>query len=224
MIIPAYNEERTIGEVVKHVMAVNVDKEVVIIDDGSSDGTGVAIAAAVARWPNTIRSIRHCRNRGKGAAVRSALPSVTGELTIIQDADLEYDPSDYPRLLAPFASPGVQVVYGSRNLAPNDRSSSALYWGGRLLSWVSNLLFGSRITDEATGYKIMRTKLLKEIDPKCDGFDFCPEVTAQILKRGIEIREVPISYRPRSRAEGKKIEWRDGFRAIWILIRYRFCD
>jgi hypothetical protein len=135
---------------------------------------------------------------------------------------LEYDPADYPQLLAPFADSSTEVVYGSRNLQGNPRSTATFYWGGRLLSWITNWLYGSRITDEATGYKVIKTELLREIGLETDGFEFCPEVTAKLLRQGVLIQEVPISYHPRSWEEGKKIQWHDGAIAIWTLIRYRF--
>ncbi|MCB0177652.1 MAG: glycosyltransferase family 2 protein [Anaerolineae bacterium] len=159
---------------------------------------------------------------GKGAAVKAGLQKATGNIVLIQDADLEYDPADYPMLLSPFADPAVEVVYGSRNLQRNPKSSLAFYWGGRLLSWITNWLYGSRITDEATGYKVIKTELLRDIGVETDGFEFCPEVTAKLLQRGVTIYEVPISYQPRTRQEGKKIQWRDGAIAIWTLVKYRF--
>ena len=140
----------------------------------------------------------------------------------MQDAGLEYDPADYAALLAPFADPSIAVVYGSRNLRRNPRSSWSFYWGGRLLSWIANWLFGSHITDEATGYKVIKTGLLRELGLETDGFEFCPEVTAKLLQRRVAIKEVPISYNPRSWDEGKKIQWADGLVAIWTLVRYRF--
>lgn len=222
VLIPVYNEVSTLARVVERVMAVDMEKEVLIIDDGSTDGTWEVIQELATRWPGVVKPLRHERNRGKGAALRTAIPHITGEVVITQDADLEYDPADYPRLLAPFASPEVQVVYGSRNLQRNPRSSWTFYWGGRLLSWLVNLLYGARITDEATGYKAFRADLFRSLRWEADGFEFCPEVTAKILRRGIRIHEVPISYRPRSHEEGKKIHWRDGIVAVWTLVRYRF--
>jgi dolichol-phosphate mannosyltransferase len=227
-VIPVYNEATTIAQVVEQVLAVSLDhtlggieKEIVIVNDGSTDETASVLNALAARWPHQLKIVHHEENQGKGAAIRTALEHVTGDLVITQDADLEYDPQDYPALLAPFKDPSVQVVYGSRNLRKNPRSTWSFYWGGRLLSWVANFLYGSHLTDEATGYKVFRTNLLRSLDLQSTRFEFCPEATGKILRRGIEIHEVPISYQPRSFAEGKKIDWHDGPDAIWTLLKYR---
>jgi len=218
IIIPVYNEDTTIAQIVEQVVKVeigNVEKEIVIVNDGSTDGTRAALAELGNRQPDSLKIVHHERNQGKGAAIRTAMEHVTGDVVITQDADLEYDPQDYPALLAPFED------YGSRNMRRNPRSSWSFYWGGRLLSWVANLLYGSHITDEATCYKLFRTGLLRNLDLQPTRFEFCPEVTGKLLRRGIKIHEVPISYRPRSAAEGKKIGWHDGLTAIWTLIKYR---
>jgi glycosyltransferase involved in cell wall biosynthesis len=227
-IIPVYNEATTIAKVVEQVLAVALDhtlggieKEIVIVNDGSTDETASVLNALAARWPHQLKIVHHEENQGKGAAIRTALEHVTGDLVITQDADLEYDPQEYPVLLAPFKDPSVQVVYGSRNLRKNPRSTWSFYWGGRLVSWIANFLYGSHLTDEATGYKVFRTDLLRSLDLQSTRFEFCPEATGKILRRGIEIHEVPISYRPRSFAEGKKIDWHDGLDAIWTLLKYR---
>ncbi|MCK4470154.1 MAG: glycosyltransferase family 2 protein, partial [Anaerolineae bacterium] len=181
VIIPVYNEAATITQVVEQVLEVELDtveKEIIVVNDGSTDGTDAVLTALVTRWPNPPKIVHHERNRGKGAAIRTALEHVTGDVVITQDADLEYTPQEYPRLLAPFEDPAVQVVYGSRNLHRNPRSSWSFYWGGRLLSWVANLLYGSHITDEATGYKAFRADLLRDLDLQSNGFEFCPEVTS----------------------------------------------
>jgi dolichol-phosphate mannosyltransferase len=222
VIIPVYNEAATLADIITRVRATGLAAEMVVVDDGSSDGSAAILTRLEQSGRPALRLLRHERNRGKGAAMRTGLAAVTGDLTLVQDADLEYDPADYPALLAPFADPTVQVVYGSRNLRRNPKSSWAFYWGGRLLSWVANWLYGSRITDEATGYKVIKTDLLRGLGLETDGFEFCPEVTAKLLRRGVSIHEVPISYYPRSWDEGKKIQWYDGAIAIWVLIKYRF--
>ena len=221
LIIPLYNEEGTLAEIIRRVRDTGLAHEIIVVDDGSTDGS-LALSQKLQPGDPPLTVLSHGRNRGKGAAVRTGLAAVTGDLVLVQDADLEYDPSDYPALLAPFADPSVSAVYGSRNLRGNPRSSFAFYWGGRLLSWIANWLYGSRITDEATGYKAIKTDLLRQIGLETDGFEFCPEVTAKLLRHGVKIHEVPISYRPRSWAEGKKIQWFDGLIAIWTLLKYRF--
>lgn len=222
VIIPVHNEAATLTEIISRVRATDLVEQIVVVDDGSVDASPAILAKVQHSAHPPLCLLHHSHNQGKGAAIRTALAAVRGDLVLVQDADLEYDPTDYPVLLAPFEKPGVQVVYGSRNLRRNPKSSWAFYWGGRLLSWVTNWLYGSQITDEATGYKVIKTDLLREIGVETDGFDFCPEITGKLLQRGIPIYEVPISYRPRSWAEGKKIRWYDGPIAVWTLLKYRF--
>ncbi len=224
VIIPVYNEEATLEEIIKRVRATGLADEIVVVDDGSADNSPAILTRLQNGVQPSLRILRHEQNRGKGAAIRTGLAAVSGDLVLVQDADLEYDPADYPALLAPFANPKVKVVYGSRNLRHNPRSSFAFYWGGRLLSWMTNWLYGSQITDEATGYKVIKTDLLRQIGLETDGFEFCPEVTGKLLQRGVAIHEVPISYHPRSWDEGKKIQWYDGLVAIWTLAKYRFSN
>ncbi|MEO6568804.1 MAG: glycosyltransferase family 2 protein, partial [Opitutaceae bacterium] len=182
-----------------------------------------AVLDQLTRLPGIpLRVLRHSHNRGTGAAIRTGLAGATGDLVLIQDADLEYDPADYTALLKPFENPDVQAVYGSRNLRRNPRSNAAFYWGGRLLSVAANVIYGSQLTDIATGYKVMRTDLLRSLPLTANGFEFCEEVTALLLRRRVSIHEVPISYAPRTRAEGKKIRARDGLTAIATLLRLRF--
>ncbi|MBN1991851.1 MAG: glycosyltransferase family 2 protein [Anaerolineae bacterium] len=222
IIIPVYNEETTLAEIIGRVRATGLAYEIITVDDGSNDQSPAILARLQHSGRPPLRLLRHRQNQGKGAAMRTGLEAATGDLVLVQDADLEYDPADYAALLAPFADPSVQVVYGSRNLRRNARSSWAFYWGGRLLSWITNWLYGAHITDEATGYKVIKTNLLREMGLETDGFEFCPEVTAKLLRRKVPIHEVPISYAPRSWTEGKKIQWYDGAIAIWTLIKYRF--
>lgn len=222
VVIPVYNEAATLAEIIARVRATGLVDEIIVVDDASSDDSPTILSrlAPDPQLPLTI--LRHEQNRGKGAGVRTGLAAVSGDFVLVQDADLEYNPADYPALLAPFKDdPTLEVVYGSRNLHYNPRSSKTFYWGGVLLSWITNLLYGSHITDEATGYKIIKTELLRDMKLETDGFEFCPEVTAKLLRQGIRIHEVPISYSPRSWEEGKKIQWYDGLIAIWTLIKYR---
>lgn len=231
ILIPAYNEEETIREILKRVEEVplSLEKEIIVVDDGSRDRTGEILAeikgekarqkeAPGPEW----KIVSHPRNQGKGAAIKTGLGEASGDIVIIQDADLEYDPSQYGALLALFEDEKVKVVYGSRNLQENPSSSFCFRWGGVFLSKLTNLLYGAGITDEATCYKAFRRGVLESLDLKARGFEFCPEVTAKLCRRGYRIWEVPISYSPRLREAGKKITWKDGLLAIWTLLRYRF--
>ena len=222
VLVPAYNEARTIAGMLEAVYGRNPgrDLEVVVVDDGSTDGTREAALAAAK--PGT-KVLRHAKNLGKGAAIHTALAAATGDVVIIQDADLEYDPAEYSLLLKPIEDGEAEVVYGSRILKPDHgRSYARYYWGGRLVSWWTNFLYGSSITDEPSCYKVFKTPLLRQLDLRCTGFEFCPEVTAKVLLRGIKIHERAISYRPRRIEEGKKIRWTDGVIALWTLLRLRF--
>lgn len=221
VIIPAYNEEKTIAYVLEQIFALRMDLdfEVIIVDDGSTDTT----AQAVKKTGFPLIYIRQEINLGKGAALRRGIREAKGDIILIQDADSEYDPKDYPALVKPLLSREAEVVYGSRILNKgNGYSYKRYYWGGRLLSWWTNFLYGSRITDEATGYKVFKAGVLKSFRLDCRGFEFCPEVTAKVLRQGIKIMEVPISYYPRSIEEGKKISWKDGVIALWTLFKLRF--
>ncbi len=222
IIIPVYNEEATLEEIIGRVRATGLAHEIIVVNDGSTDNSSTILNRLQNSGQPPLRILRHQQNRGKGAAIQTGLAAVTGRLVLVQDADLEYDPADYPALLAPFADPAVEVVYGSRNLRRNPRSSFAFYWGGRLLSWITNWLYGAHLTDEATCYKVIKTELLLDMGLETNGFEFCPEVTAKLLRRGVPIHEIPVSYNPRSWEEGKKIQWYDGAIAIWTLIKYRF--
>jgi dolichol-phosphate mannosyltransferase len=222
VVIPCYNEKDHILSILEKIEAVKLDKEVVIIDDNSTDGTQDILKKIS---PDKAKVYFHEVNKGKGAAIKTALQYVKGDVVIIQDADLEYDPNDYYELLKPIQEGKAEVVYGSRILHEGFKVSYFRYYlGGRVLSWLTNLLYNAHITDEPTGYKVFTTNVLKDIGLKSTGFEFCPEVTAKVRKKGYEIHEVPISYYPRSLEEGKKIGWRDGVEAIWTLLKYRFVD
>jgi len=222
VIMPVYNEKHTIKEIVRKVMNVNMEKEIIIVDDCSIDSTRDTLRRID---NNNIKVIYHDKNMGKGMAIRTGIKYVTGDIIIIQDADLEYEPEDYYELTRPIIEGKADVVYGSRELLKQNKWSYYRYAiGGRFLSWLTNLLYHSSITDEPTCYKVFRTDILKSINLDCKKFEFCPEVTAKVLRKGIRIYEVPIHYYPRSIEQGKKIGLRDGLQAIWILIKYRFID
>jgi glycosyltransferase involved in cell wall biosynthesis len=226
ILIPAYQEERTIGEVLRQVGAIETepvgfDKEILVCDDGSTDRTVEVVRERMAE-DGRIRLVRHEENRGKGAAIRTALTEARGDYALIQDADLEYEVSDYPALLAE-VNAGAEVVYGSRflNGARPAGMRTANYVANRILTRSANLLYGLSITDEATCFKVFRTELLRSLDLECEGFEFCPEVTAKLGRRGVAIAEVPIHYRARNIAEGKKVRWTDGVEALWVLVAQR---
>ncbi len=242
IIIPAYNEEQFIEELLQRVIAVDLhslfyEKEIIVIDDGSTDHTAKKIRAFQQKHKSAIHFFFHSVNKGKGTAIRTGIAKATGNIILIQDADLEYDPQEYLRILAPFSDPAVSVVYGTRYLSVQDVDKKSLvlsrkykksyllaYFAGRILTWTTNFIYGAHITDEATCYKAFRASILKSLPLHCTGFEFCPEVTAKVLKRGYKIVEVPISYDPRTYDEGKKINYKDGFEALWILLKYRFMD
>lgn len=219
VIIPVFNEKDTVEAVLGRVLETPFEKEVIVVDDGSTDGTSEILGNP----PAGVKVVKHGKNMGKGSAVRSGLRHASGDVVIIQDADLEYDPNDYPALLEPIASGIADVVYGSRNVSgDNPRSSFSFYLGGVLLSKLTNILYRARLTDEATGYKVFRSEVIKGLNLRSTGFEFCPEVTGKLLRSGVRIHEVPISYNPRMKSEGKKITWWDGLRAVWNLFRWRF--
>ena len=224
VLIPAYNEHETILEIIQRAKLAleEYEHEIIVIDDASQDST-VEIAGS----EPGVKVMVLDQHQGKGAALKQGLAVAQGEIIIIQDADLEYDPSDYPVLLKPILQQGAKVVYGSRILGakagkPVGISNWRFYWGGRLLSWLTSLLYKVKLTDESTGYKVFLTEVLKQCDWSAKGFDFCPEVTAKLLKKNIDIVEVPISYMPRTFIEGKKISWQDGWQAIKVLVKQRF--
>ena len=220
VIIPVYNERYTVRELVRRVVAVDVSKEILMVDDGSTDGTADIVKSIAARYPE-VRVFQQPRNQGKGAAIRRGIEEATGEFLIIQDADLEYDPSEYPLLLKPLLSGEADVVYGSRFVAGSRRVH--LFWhavANKGLTLLTNVLANLNLTDMETCYKAFRTDLIKRIPLRSDRFGFEPEVTMKVAKLGCRIFEVPISYHGRDYAEGKKIGARDAVSAVWTLLKY----
>ena len=221
VIIPVHNEANTIKEALRQVREVALEKEIVVVDDYSSDGTREILGQIA---DDGVKVIYHDQNTGKGSAIKTALQCVTGDIIVVQDGDLEYNPADYHKLIEPIVEGRASVVYGSRFLGEIIDMHFLNYLANRILALTASLLFLNWITDEGTCYKVFKADVLKSLDLKCDGFDFCPEVTAKVRKRGYRIVEVPISYRGRSNEEGKKIRWQDGLRAFLTLIKYRLVD
>lgn len=225
VMIPVYNEANTLAAVIDRVRAVPVQegvrKEIIVVDDGSTDGTGSILSDL--DDDDDIRVVRHPENRGKGAAVRTALEHATGEWALIQDADLEYAPEDYPALIAPFLrDPSISVVFGSRFQGRIEGMMLPNFIANKLLTWFTNLLFNSRITDLCTGYKLYRTDIVRAIPLVRDGFDLEHELTAKLLKKGCRIVDVPITYQGRGVSAGKKVRWTDFFINVKTLLKYRF--
>lgn len=222
VLIPAYNEVHNIQNILNKIGEVNIPKEIIVVDDGSTDGTRELLNTLKS---DIIKVIFHEKNQGKGGAIRTAIAHSKGDIILIQDADLEYDPQDYYKLIPVIESGKEKVVYGSRFLnKQNKHSYFSFFLGGQVVTWITNILYFQTLTDEPTCYKVFDAKLLKSIKLNCTGFEFCPEITAKIAKLGYKIPEVPISYYPRSISEGKKINWKDGVEAIWVLFKYRFVN
>ncbi|MEW5786048.1 MAG: glycosyltransferase family 2 protein [Bacillota bacterium] len=226
VIIPVYNEVNTVTSVIETVEQVDVApfrKQIIVVDDGSSDGTREILSQFGAAHPGVI-VIFHDRNKGKGAALRTGFASAQGEAVIIQDADMEYDPNDWRKML-PFLLRGeADVVYGSRFRGGGTNWVWSHWLGNRMLSLITSLLYGRWVTDMETCYKLIKKDILNKVSLRANRFDFEPEITAKILKQGVRFKEVAISYRGRSFTEGKKICWRDAFAACWTLLKYRFID
>lgn len=223
VLIPVFNEKNTIKEIVKRVKATGLVYEIVIVDDGSTDGTR-DLLKEIEQDP-MIRVILHEKNAGKGAALRTALQAATGEVLLIQDADLEYHPNEYPGLLKPIEEGMADVVYGSRFLGAPHRA--ILFWNmiaNKLLTTMTNILYNTILSDMETGYKVFRREVVADLKLRANRFDFEPEFTAKILKKGVRVFDVPISFNPREYSEGKKIGISDAFEAVWALIKYRFTD
>ncbi|MGW8144054.1 MAG: glycosyltransferase family 2 protein [Anaerolineales bacterium] len=223
VIIPVYNEAHTIEEILRRVEAEELANEILIVDDGSSDGTRDILQSLDAR--EHIKVILHERNQGKGAAVRTGIHNASGDVLLIQDADLEYNPRDYPTLIQPIEEGIADVVYGSRFLGGPRRTT--MYWhmvANKLLTFMTNLLYNTILSDMETGYKVFKREITEGMKIRANKFDFEPEFTAKILKRKARVYEVPISFNPRDYEEGKKIGIIDAFQAVWALIKYRFVD
>jgi len=219
-IVPVYNEAATLGEVLERVVALDLDKQIVVVDDGSTDGTHGVLAGWEGREGVVV--VRK-PNGGKGSAVRAALPHLDGDVAVIQDADLEYDPAEVPALIDPIERGVADVVFGSR-LSGGRPQRAYLFWhlvGNRFLSLLTNVLYNTTLSDMETGYKAFRVDVLRSLDLREDSFAIEPEITAKVCKRRLRIYELPISYYGRTYAEGKKITWRDGLKAIWVLVRVR---
>jgi glycosyltransferase involved in cell wall biosynthesis len=225
VIIPCFNEAKTVEKILERVLAVGLADEIIIVDDGSTDGTRDVLRQIEEERPHGIRILYHERNRGKGAAIVTAFGHATGDVLLIQDADLEYDPRDYPLLLQPLEEGVSPVVYGSRFLGGPRKAMN--FWNmvaNKGLTLVTNILYNAILSDMETCYKAFRADVVKDMKIRARGFEFEPEITAKVLKKRIRIYEVPISYNGREWDEGKKIKWTDAPKALWALLKYRFVD
>lgn len=223
IVIPVYNERATVSQIIARCRALPLDKEIVVVDDGSSDGTREILKGE--EGVGGVRVIMHEKNRGKGAAVRTGIEAAAGDILVIQDADLEYMPEEFPALIQPIAEGWADVVYGSRFLGTHRVFKVVHFMGNKFLTYVTNILYDTMLSDMETCYKAFRADIIKNINLKSDRFNFEPEITAKIFKKKkLRVYEMPISYHGRDYDEGKKITWFDGIPALWALIKYRFVD
>ncbi len=220
IIIPVYNEKDTILNILEKVNNLSIEKEIIVVDDCSNDGTREILKLK----GGDSKILYQDKNQGKGSAVRAGLKVAKGDYVVVQDADLEYDPRDLETMFLYMQKKGLRVLYGSRRLNKNNVQYSGLsyYLGGYLLTWVANILYGQNLTDEPTCYKMFKIDFIKNLPLKCKGFEFCPEVTALSALQDEKIEEIAISYYPRTKKQGKKISWQDALVAIWVLFKYRF--
>ena len=221
VIIPVFNEKGIIEEVLRRIKNVKIKKEIIVVDDYSTDGTRQILKKI---HDKEIKVLFHSRNKGKGAAIRTAQPYIAGDVVIIQDADLEYEPKDYFSLVKPIEDDHADIVYGSRFLGEHKFSSFWHYFGNKFLTWITNVLYQAKLTDMETCYKAFKSPIFLNLNIKAKRFDFEPEVTTRILKANLRVVEVPITYHGRCYEEGKKITWKDGLMALWTLLKYRFVD
>jgi glycosyltransferase involved in cell wall biosynthesis len=220
VIIPVYNEESTIKEIIQRVIKIKIRKEIIVVNDASNDKTGELLKKMKNNSDFVI--LHHQKNLGKGAAIQTALRFVRGDIVIIQDADLEYNPKDYLKLIEPIVKGRTKSVYGSRNFLSHPLPYQRYFWGRKFLTWLTNILYKSHLTDVNTGYKVFKTEVIKDLHLERGGFEFCEEVTAKVFKKGYSILEIPIKYYPRTFSKGKKIRVRDGLIAMFTLIKYKF--
>lgn len=222
ILMPVYNERKTIMDVLELVEGIKLDKEIILVDDFSTDGTRELLEEALKAGSNDIKVLYHDVNKGKGGAIRTALSNATGDYAVVQDADMEYSPHDIEKLAILAEETKADAVYGSRFLNSRKSTSFMHFLVNWFLTSLTNLFFGSNLTDMETCYKMIKTDIMQSLDIQAKRFEIEPEVTAKLLKKGYKIREVPISYRGRSYNEGKKITWRDGVEAVYTLFKYRF--
>ncbi len=220
VIVPVYNEKRTIELLLEKVRAVPIEKEIIVVDGNSYDGTKELLRKQETR-PD-IRMIFQSQRMGRGNALKQGLKIATGDIVIFQDADLELDPNDYPSLIAPIEAGNATVVFGSRFLQGKPNMGFLQYWGNKVINWMVNLLYGTRLTDVETCYQVFKRNAIADLDIKNNDFAFTVELTVKLIKKGLRIQEIPITYIPRGRYEGKKVYWKDGFVSLYTLIKYRF--